>query len=375
VRSSPTVLDIQPRMTAARLPKTMLAWQKHVPSTTLVRVEVPVPVPQDDEVLVKLHAAGVCHSDVALREMKALPAMFKNVTEKFTLGHEGSGEVVSTGSAVTNFKLGDMVAVLCVPGCGKSTCAECTGDVSQLCVQGPRYGIGRDGYFAPYVVVTELALLKLPTGVSPAQGAVATDACLTAYHAVTGRGHVKKGDTVLLFGLGGLGFNALQIILSIGARVVVVDQRQMVLDEALKLGVQDDDIVPLGTASVSDWIREKGLRVDTAIDFVAMPETFETAVESVRLGGTIVLVGMLSPTLTLNVPSIVRKQINVLGSYGGTRTDLKACLELIANGNLAPRVVTGSLADLPKVLDDLHEGKVKGRIVLIPEGVEDDQKN
>lgn len=169
---------------------------------------------------------------------------------------------------------------MCVPGCGKNECSECSNGVPQICQQGPRYGGGQDGFFAPYAVVVERAVVKLPLGVSPSVGAVATDACMTAYHAVVGRAKVQRGDTVLLVGLGGLGFNALQMLHHLGARVVVTDQRQVVLDEAVKFGVKSDDVIPTGTLDVSEWLKERKVAVDTVVDFVAVPTTFKTAVES-----------------------------------------------------------------------------------------------
>lgn len=188
--------------------------------------------------------------------------------------------MVSVGSTVTKFKPGDMVSILAVPGCGSQSCPDCTRGVPQICPLGEHYGIGHNGSFAPYVAIQERAAVKLPKGVSCAAGAVATDAVLTAYQAVVGRGKVKKGDTVLLFGLGGLGFNALQIMLSIGARVIVVDQRQEVLDEAVKFGVKAENVVPAGTENVAEWIKSKELLVDTAIDFVGVSETFRAALDA-----------------------------------------------------------------------------------------------
>jgi len=194
-------------------------------------------------------------------------------------GHEGCGEVVAIGSGISRFKTNDMVAITCAPGCGGSICPECSGGMPQICQKGPRYGGGKDGFFAAYVTVRENSLVKLPRGVGPIAGAVATDACMTAYNAVVNRARVRKSDTILLFGLGGLGFNALQIILYIGARVIVVDKRQIVLDEAINFGVKRADIVPLNTTDLSKWLNERNLRVDTTIDFVAMPETLKAAVD------------------------------------------------------------------------------------------------
>ena len=124
------------------------------------------------------------------------------------------------------------------------------------------------------------AALKVPPGVSSPAAAVATDAITTAYHAVVGRAEVKKGETVLLYGLGGLGFNALQILRGIGARVVAVDQRPGVLEEAIKFGVEEEDVVPVGTDDVAGWIARKGIVIDKVIDFVGVPESFNAAVDA-----------------------------------------------------------------------------------------------
>lgn len=118
----------------------------------------------------------------------------------------------------------------------------------------------------------------MPEGVTAPVGAVATDACTTSYHAVR-RAQVQPTSTVLLIGLGGLGFNALQIIMHIGARVIITDQRQAVLDEAVKLGVEVRDVVHVGTESIGKWLKDRGLMVDIVIDFVAMPETFKAGID------------------------------------------------------------------------------------------------
>jgi alcohol dehydrogenase, propanol-preferring len=307
-------------------------------------------------------------------------------------GHEGCGEVVSVGPQVIEFAPGDMVSILAVPGCRQPLCAECSKGVPQVCVDGPHYGLDRDGSFAPYVAVKAVAALKLPKDVSAAAGAVATDAITTAYHAVVGRAQVKAGETVLLYGLGGLGFNALQILLSLGARVIAVDQRQTVLDEAVKLGVRSEDAVPPGTTNVAEWIAEKQLLIDKAVDFVGVSESLGTTVQTgmfpigipsnrtsaltlrlvtVRLGGKIVLVGMIGESLVLQSRAAIMKHLDILCSMGGTLEDLRASLDLIVKGIITPRVEMDSLANLPQVLKNLHEGKIKSRMALIPEGVED----
>jgi alcohol dehydrogenase, propanol-preferring len=115
-------------------------------------------------------------------------------------------------------------------------------------------------------------------GVTPAQAAVATDAVLTAYHAVRTTGNVKPTETVLIFGLGGLGFNALQIVLAIGARVIAADKREEVLAEAIKFGVPKENAIPIGKSAV-EFVQERGLVVDVVIDFVGVNETFTASQE------------------------------------------------------------------------------------------------
>lgn len=130
------------------------------------------------------------------------------------------------------------------------------------------------------MAVQENAAVKVPEGVSASVAAISTDALMTSHHAVTGRARVVREDTVLLLGLGGVGFNALQVILHIGARVIVTDKRQIVLDEAEKFGVRREDIIPADTTDIGEWTRQRGLKIDKAIDFVSMPETFKAAIDS-----------------------------------------------------------------------------------------------
>lgn len=173
---------------------------------------------------------------------------------------------------------GDIVALHAVPGCGKPECPECSRDLSQLCESCHHSGIGQDGFYAPYAAVDLRALVLVPEGVSPAEAAVATDAVTTAYHAIRRRGEVRKTETVFLFGLGGLGFNALQILHAIGARVIVSDLRETLLNDAAKLGIPETDLIFPGQ-SVQEFVNRHGLagKIDTVLDFVGTHQTFEDA--------------------------------------------------------------------------------------------------
>lgn len=237
-----------------------------------------MPKPHSTGLLVKLLAAGVCRSDHNLLTNEAQPSWFR---EKFTLGHEGCGHIVGFGSALDTscgFEIGDVVALLAVPGCGGEDCEECSNDLPQLCLKEYRSGIGMDGFFASYCVIDVRGAVKVPEGVSWSQAAVATDAVTTAYHAIHRRGRITSKDTVFLFGLGGLGFNALQVIRAIGARVLVSDVKQENLDEAVKLRVPEGDCVPVGK-NVREWVEERGWtgKISVVADFVGMGQTFSDA--------------------------------------------------------------------------------------------------
>ena len=260
-------------------PKTMRAWQQHFGKPAPQLVELPVPPCPNDGLLIKVAAAGICHSDVGLLAMPGKPADKSWPFEKYTLGHEGCGKIVQVGSEVKDFAIGDVVSILAVPGCQASSCGECTRDLAQICQSGERYGIGYNGSYAEYITVKSWSAIKVPEGVSPEVASVATDACLTAYHAVVGTGGIKAGETVIIVGIGGLGFNALQIALARGAKVIVVDKRKEILEEAVRFGIEEDDVVPAGE-SIVEFVKKKGLVVDTIVDFVGVPETFKASQEA-----------------------------------------------------------------------------------------------
>lgn len=220
----------------------------------------------------------MCRSDHNLLTNEIQPAWFQ---DQFTLGHEGCGRIIKVGSSVptsAGFKVGDVIALLAVPGCGAKSCDECNADLAQLCMKAHRSGIGNDGFYASYCVIDVRGAVHVPQGVTPSQAAVATDAVTTAYHAIHRRGKITSKDTVFLFGLGGLGFNALQTIRATGARVFVSDIKQENLDDAVKIGVNPSDIVPV-KKNIREWVEENGWsgKISIVADFVGTAQTFSDA--------------------------------------------------------------------------------------------------
>ncbi|KAL5335080.1 hypothetical protein BJX70DRAFT_410792 [Aspergillus crustosus] len=324
------------------IPPTMHAWRKHKGN----------PVPP-------------FLLDQALLDVEDRP-QFNDV---YTLGHEGCGEIVSIGTDVTDtrFTLRTRVALLAVPGCGLESCPECSRDLAQLCPSSQHHGIGQDGFYAGFVAVDVRAVVLLPDGISPEVGAIATDAVTTAYHGIVRRAEVKPHETVFLFGLGGLGFNALQIVhRHIKARVIVSDIRDEKLAAARELGVPEEDIVPVG-ASVAEFISTNGIQIDTVLEFVGHKQTFSDAQKIVRPGGKILCIGTGERVNSLDMKNGIRKRLSFVFSYGGQRGDLEDVLGLIAKGVLEPRVKTKSLREFPDVLRALDQGGVEDRVALVPD--------
>ena len=234
------------------------------------------------------------------------------------------------------------------------------------------YGLGfSDGMFAEYISIKARAAVKVPAGVDIAQAAVSADAVMTSYYAVRYTANVQPDQTIAIFGLGGVGLNGLQTALHLGVKqILVVDKRQSTLDEAIKLGVPKEHTFCTGDADakrIEQYIAETGTRVDTVLDFVGHTETFQSSQMVARPGGTIVLVGLISQVCPLIPFFTVINAFTIKGSYSGTREAMVECLDLMARGVLKPSVEVRSVVDLPEVIRDLDEGKVKSRMVLLPD--------
>lgn len=275
-----------------------------------------------------------------------------------------------------------------VPGCGGADCNECSRDLAQLCEIGHHSGIGQDGFHAEYAALDVRGLIHVPKGVTPAEAAVSTDAVATAYHAITRRGEIKSNETVFLFGLGGLGFNALQILKNLGCRIIISEIRQQLLDKAVALGVSREDLVPVGM-SVTEFVVDNGYQIDTVLDFVGTHQTFDDAQNigksysckptratlcshlltlstSVRRGGKLLCIGSLNTENTIHMKIGTRKRLVYIFSYGSQVRDVEEVLQLIAEGKIKPHVETGKLNEFDKVLKDLTQGKIESRFAIIP---------
>lgn len=286
-------------------------------------LDVPTPDVGPEDVRVRVHAAGICGSDVHIAiEGTTLPARLPLI-----LGHEAAGTVDAVGSQARDWHLGDRVAVLPDVVCGR--CVNCWAGRSELCIHRQLIGIHRDGALAEYVVVPGRNLVRLPAHVSFESGAIAADAVATPYHALTRVGHMHAGERVLITGLGALGLHAVALARLLGASWITAATRHpRAAQRARAWGA--DAVFDTGFSAALT-------QADLAVDFSGEPHLIDAAIRSLRSGGRMVLVGISERTLSelnVTIATIVRRGIALIGSYGAHPGDLSEILALADNGRL-----------------------------------------
>ena len=330
------------------------------------RQVVQIPTPGPDECLVKVLAAGVCHSDCSILDAEFQKGMFA-MPNPFVLGHEGAGVVVSVGSNVTEFQPGSYVAVLGTNACYTKSCGACTHGLDNSCLTHPYLGFGGDGFFASHVSVSTRNLVEVPADqetVKPSVAAISTDAVLTPYHALVSCAKLTPDQTILVIGAGGLGLNAIQIAKHVlGVKnVVVIDIRDVSVKAASEVGAdyacRPEDLDAL--------IKEHNFVFDSVIDVVGNAETFANALYRVRIGGLIQIIGLSVREIPFPLIAVAMKNVTIKMSAWGTKLELKEVLNAVASGKVKPQVEERPLEDCLEVLQDLAIGKLKSRVALIP---------
>ncbi|MFE2957275.1 NAD(P)-dependent alcohol dehydrogenase [Nocardia tengchongensis] len=331
--------------------------------------DIPVPDIGPTDLLIKVGAAGVCHSDLTLVNF---PIQLRE--DPLTLGHEIAGTIEAIGSDVNGREIGERGVIFLFWTCG--TCRECVSGNENVCLAAgrvampPTPGLVLDGGMAEYVRVP--ASTFVPIGdLDFLQAAPVADAALTAYHAIRGaREALRPGGTAVAIGIGGLGHVGLQILQAIsGVRVIAVDQAQDKLDLARDCGAE------VGILSGGDTAKQildltGGRGADAVFDFVGVDATAKLACETVAPNGAYRMVGLGggAPELTAGPAggpgwpwgATVRK------SLGGTRSDLHACVALAQAGKIHLEVERFDLTDGPEALRRLDAGHIRGRAVLVP---------
>ena len=338
----------------------------------LERVDWPVPVPQGTQVLVKVRAAGLCHTDLHLWEGhydigggKKLTLAERGIKPPLTLSHEIVGEVVSAGSEAGPVPLGRTMLVHPWIGCGE--CAACRRGEENLCTQPQVMGIKQPGGFAEYTVVPHPRYLVDIDGLDPAAATPLACAGLTTYSALRKFGARLHEGPVVIIGAGGLGLMAIEVLKALGGQgAIVVDIDPVKREAALAAGA-----LKVIDARASDVVAQiqaaTGGGARAVLDLVGATPTVTLAMACSARGGHIVICGLMGGDLTLALPVIPMRPLTLQGSYVGTLQELRELVALAQRRTMKPIPVTRRpLAEANDALMALHEGRIVGRTILVP---------
>jgi propanol-preferring alcohol dehydrogenase len=315
-----------------------------------------IPRPGPGEVLVRIEASGLCHTDIhaANGDWPVKP------TPPFVPGHEGVGLVEALGDGATGLVVGDRVAIPWL-GWACGTCEYCVSGWETLCPDQRNTGYAIDGAYADYAVATARYVVRVPDGIDPIEAAPLTCAGVTTYKAVKVAG-VRSSELVAIFGVGGLGHMAVQYAGIAGGRVVAVDIHQAKLDLARSLGASETVDASLELPEVA--IQRLG-GADVAIVTAPSPAAIASAFNSLRRGGRLIFVGLPADNVaTLPIFETVLGGITVTGSIVGTRKDLAEVFELHAQGRTHVTVIERKLEEVNEAFAEVLAGEVPARIVF-----------
>jgi propanol-preferring alcohol dehydrogenase len=318
---------------------------------------VPVPVPGPGEVLVKVLACGVCHTDLHAADgdwpVKPSPP--------FIPGHEAAGIVVEIGPGVTDLKEGDAVGVAWLhDACGR--CEYCQTGWETLCTKQHNTGYSCDGGFAEYVIATAAFVAKLPAGIDFAAISPILCAGVTTYKGLK-ETEARPGEWVAISGIGGLGHVAVQYAKAMGLHVVALDVSADKLALARSLGA-DVAINARDPDAVEQAIKATSGGAHGVLVTAVSPPAFSQAIKLTRRRGTISLVGLPPGDFPTPIFDVVLNRITVRGSIVGTRRDLDEAIAFAAEGKVKAEIRTAPLEDINDIFGRLKDGSVEGRMVL-----------
>lgn len=320
----------------------MKGWQFVKTHEPLELVTKEDPVAQEGYVVLETGAIGLCHSDVGVLEDEGWMSL---LNPPIIMGHECAGTVIELGAGVTDFQVGDRVAI-CPTG-----------------PSGMAPGYAYDGGFGTKIHVPASDLVPVPDNIEIKEAASATDAGMTSYHAIFTRGKAKPGMKIGLVGIGGLGQFGLQALKAAGVEEVYAAD---VSPAARELAAN------LGATEVVENIKElKDKELDLIVDFAGIGTTVKDSLETVGFGGTVVLVGMGSLEAQVNVTDFITGSKFLVASNGGTKEDIAAIYELMATGKLTPKLDEITFDEIPEGIERLKRGEVQGRLVAVYTGEEE----
>ncbi|KXS15945.1 alcohol dehydrogenase zinc-binding domain protein [Gonapodya prolifera JEL478] len=343
---------------ALAIPKTMKAAVAEKHNAPLVIKEVPVPSVEPDEVLVKIVASGICHSDLHIADGE-MPAMMRL---PLIPGHEGVGIVVKLGSAVKHLKLGERVAIGNVNS-SCNACVECHEGRENHCRKYVQTGGGSDGCYCDYQKVHGQYAIKIPDGVAFTEAAPVACAGHTVYSAVR---QIKQrpGTWVAVIGIGGLGHLAIQYATALGYQVIAIDVAQEKLDLGVRLGAKKA-FSATNPKLASEVMKFTDGGCMGVIVTAVHESAFATSIKIARMNATCVWISLPSNPIQIVPKIVVFKALQITGVILGTRAELAEAYRLVANGVVKPIVETVSLDEINTAWNNMRAGKFAARTVIV----------
>ena len=332
--------------------------------------EKPTPTPVGREVLLRITAAGICHSDLHIQDGffdlgQGERVDFAKLGAKLplTLGHEIAGVVEAVGPEATDVTIGE--AYIAFPWIGCRSCGVCAHEREQFCMTPKFLGARVDGGYSDHVIVPDPAYLVRHDGISADIACTYACAGLTAYSALRKASELSAKDSLLMIGAGGVGLSALHMARELTqAKIIVADidpEKREIAKAAGAFEVIDngaDDAVK----QVME-ITDGGVRA--GIDFVGAVPTGKFGLASLRKGGRLIVVGLYGGALPVALPLMPVRALTIQGSYVGTLDELKDLVSLGQAGKIPPIPLDPRpLDEAPRSLQDLRDGKVSGRVIL-----------
>jgi propanol-preferring alcohol dehydrogenase len=338
----------------------------------IVAAELAIPTAAPGDVLVRVRAAGICHSDAHYRAGRSA-----SLVAPVTLGHEVAGEIAALGEGVTTHAIGDRVCLHYLVTCGR--CAHCVAGREQFCPSGKMIGHHRDGGHAEYIVVPARNAVPLPAGIPFSHGAALMCSSATSLHALR-RGRLAPGETVAVIGIGGLGISAVQLARALGAlEVYAVDIDDAKLEAAAKYGAipvragRAGDDASVGhdpVATLRDLTGGRG--ADVVLELVGSPTTMRQALQMCAVHGRAVIAGLSRKPMELDsYRELLGPETELIGSNDHLLAELPLLLELarrkaIDLTDVVVRTVPLDAAAVNGVLDELDAYRAPLRTVIEP---------
>jgi alcohol dehydrogenase, propanol-preferring len=358
--------------------KAMKSFQVTEFKAPLIEVDHPTPQPAGTQVLIKVKAAGVCHSDLHIWEggydlghgRKPLSLKDRGVSLPRTMGHETVGEILAFGPDVTaadkgDLKIGDVALAYPWLGCGK--CETCLGGDENMCAVKPNaLGVYCDGGYADHMTVPHPRYLLNLKGLDPITAAPYACSGVTTYSALK-KVEASFNTPIVIIGAGGLGLMALSLLKAMGGKgaiVVDIDARKREAAEAAGALATVDGNAP---DALEQLAKKAGGPIRAVIDLVGNAATTQLGFDCLTKGGKLVIVGLFGGGATWALPLIPIKAITIQGSYVGNLRETAELLDLVRTKKIAAIPVTPMpLAKANQALNDLHQGKLVGRAILTP---------